>query len=192
MHAPSCFQILKKLPPQVALLVFLALYLGGLGFAWLSQTPSAEEFYGGIARFFWNFRETILAGPVWWSADYMQGHSAATMLICSVPLIFGSLCISVFGDPAGIKVAMLLALAAGSWGLFLFVRRLTGAPWTAFIAGVLYALSAQFITRIANFEHFMGSVSYVFVPFIFCRACMSFWSNFDSLVSRTIPTGITY
>jgi hypothetical protein len=26
----------------------------------------------------------------------------------------------------------------------------------------------------------------------FCRACMSFWSNFDSLVSRTIPTGITY
>ena len=166
MHAPSCFQILKKLPPQVALLVFLALYLGGLGFAWLSQTPSAEEFYGGIARFFWNFRETILAGPVWWSADYMQGHSAATMLICSVPLIFGSLCISVFGDPAGIKVAMLLALAAGSWGLFLFVRRLTGAPWTAFIAGVLYALSAQFITRIANFEHFMGSVSYVFVPFI--------------------------
>ena len=157
---------MKKLQPQTALLLFLAVYLSGLGFFWLTQNPSAEEFYGGIARFFWNFRETVLAGPIWWSADYMQGHSAATMLICAVPLIFGSLCIAIFGDPAGIKVAMLLALAVGSWGLFLFVRRLTGCAWTAFIAGVLYALSAQFLTRMANFEHFMGSVSYVFVPFI--------------------------
>lgn len=166
-HATNTASVSRAmLSPQTVLWLFLALYLGVLGAGWLSASPSQEEYYGGIARFFWNFRDTILSGPIWWSTSYMQGHSAATMLICAVPLIAGSACIAVFGDPAGVKVAMLLAVAISSWGMFIFVRRLTGEAWTACVAGILYALSSQVLTRIANFEHFMGSVSYVFIPFI--------------------------
>ncbi len=152
--------------PEVALAAFLAVYLGLLGWGWLSQTPSQEEFYGGIARFFWNFRETVLSGPQWWSSLYLQGHSAATMLICAVPFIYGSVLVSVFGDPAGIKIAALLAAAMAAVTTFGLTRRLTGNGWTGLLAAILLLLSSQLILRIASFEHFGGLVAYVFPPLI--------------------------
>jgi dolichol-phosphate mannosyltransferase len=152
--------------PELALAAFLVTYFGILGWGWLLQTPSQEEFYGGIARFFWNFRETVLSGPEWWSHLYLQGHSAATMLICAVPFIYGSCCVTIFGDPAGIKIAALLAGVMASSATFLFVRRLTGSGWTALVAAILLAVSSQLILRISSFEHFGGLVAYIFPPLI--------------------------
>jgi len=157
---------MKKNSGAKILIGILALYLGVCGACWIGNTPSQEEYYGGVARFFWNFRQCILSGPNWWSDAYMMGHSAATMLICSLPLLLGTLGVFFFGDPAGVKVVMLLVVAFGAWGIFLLVRRLTHHEGTACVAGILYATSSQVLTRIANFEHFMGSVSYAFIPMI--------------------------
>ena len=71
-----------------------------------------------------------------------------------------------FGDPAGIKIAALAVIPAAAAAMFVFVRRLTGHDWTAVIAALLYISSAQILLRIANFEHWMGSYSYIFPPLI--------------------------
>jgi len=148
------------------LIAFLVVFLTTCGYGWLSNLPSQEEYYGGISRFIWNFRQTALAGPEWWSVWFMQGHSAASLLLCAVPLLFGSFFVSIFGDINGLKIAILLTVGLGSLGLYGFVSRLTGNGWTAFASAVLYALSPQFLVRVVSFEHYMGSVAYMFAPLI--------------------------
>ena len=153
---------------KIFLATFVALYCVVLGFGWLSQTPSQEELHGGGGRFLnevvHNFRTTD--GIPWWSANFMQGHSMANFALCAVPLICGILSSAVFGDPAGIKIAALLIIPLAALTMFLFARRLTSNEWTGAIAAVLYVLSGQMLVRIGNFEHWMGSYSYIFPPLI--------------------------
>ena len=153
---------------KIFLATFVAVYCVVLGFGWLSQTPSQEELYGGGGRFLnevvHNFRTTD--GIQWWSANFMQGHSMANFALCAVPLICGILSSAVFGDPAGIKIAALLIIPLAALTMFLFARRLTSNEWTGAIAAVLYVLSGQMLVRIGNFEHWMGSYSYIFPPLI--------------------------
>ena len=153
---------------KIFLATFVAVYCVVLGFGWLSQTPSQEELYGGGGRFLnevvHNFRTTD--GIPWWSANFMQGHSMANFALCAVPLICGILSSAVFGDPAGIKIAALLIIPLAALTMFLFARRLTSNEWTGAIAAVLYVLSGQMLVRIGNFEHWMGSYSYIFPPLI--------------------------
>ena len=153
---------------KIFLATFVALYCVVLGFGWLSQTPSQEELYGGGGRFLnevvHNFRTTD--GIPWWSANFMQGHSMANFALCAVPLICGILSSAVFGDPAGIKIAALLIIPLAALTMFLFARRLTSNEWTGAIAAVFYVLSGQMLVRIGNFEHWMGSYSYIFPPLI--------------------------
>jgi dolichol-phosphate mannosyltransferase len=155
---------------KIFLAAFVAVYCVVLGFGWLSQTPSQEELYGGGGRFLnevvHNFRTTD--GIPWWSANFMQGHSMANFALCAVPLICGILSSAVFGDPAGIKIAALLIIPLAALTMFLFARRLTSNEWTGAIAAVLYVLSGQMLVRIGNFEHWMGSYSYIFPPLILC------------------------
>ena len=153
---------------KIFLVTFVAVYCVVLGFGWLSQTPSQEELYGGGGRFLnevvHNFRTTD--GIPWWSANFMQGHSMANFALCAVPLICGILSSAVFGDPAGIKIAALLIIPLAALTMFLFARRLTSNEWTGAIAAVFYVLSGQMLVRIGNFEHWMGSYSYIFPPLI--------------------------
>ncbi len=153
---------------KIFLATFVALYCVVLGFGWLSQTPSQEELYGGGGRFLnevvHNFRTTD--GIPWWSANFMQGHSMANFALCAVPLICGIMSSAVFGDPAGIKIAALLIIPLAALTMFLFARRLTSNEWTGAIAAVFYVLSGQMLVRIGNFEHWMGSYSYIFPPLI--------------------------
>lgn len=155
--------------PRVALLIFVALYTAVLALGWLRNTPSQEELYGSGGRFLHELAGSFKTeGEVpWWSTHFMQGHSMANFALCAVPLVSGIVCTSIFGDPAGIKVAALAIIPLAAFTMFLFVRRLTRDEWTAAVAAALYVISAQMLLRIGNFEHWMGSYSYIFPPLIF-------------------------
>lgn len=155
--------------PRVALAVFLALYTAALAFGWLRATPSNEELYGSGGRFLQELAGSFKTegGIPWWSTHFMQGHSMANFGLCVVPLVSGLACTSIFGDPAGIKIAALAVIPLAAFTMFLFVRRLTRDEWTAAVAAVLYVISAQMLLRLASFEHWMGSYSYIFPPLIF-------------------------
>ena len=155
--------------PQFILTVFLVLYCGFLGFGWLTQSPSQEELYGGGGRFLGevvqNFKDS--KGIPWWSSHFMQGYSTASFALCGLPMTVGVIATSLLGDPWGIKVAALLVIPLASLTMFLFVRRLTQNAWTGVVAAILYVTSSQMLLRIGNFEHWMGSYSYIFPPLIF-------------------------
>jgi dolichol-phosphate mannosyltransferase len=153
--------------PILALVAFVAVYTFALGFGWLRQTPSQEELYGDVGRFIVEFGRMFGHGGIsWWGPDFLQGQSNTPYFLSAFPLFFGTLFFHLFGDPAGIKLAALVVIPAAAATMFLFVRRLTGHDWTAVSAAILYVLSAQILLRIANFEHWMGSYSYVFPPLI--------------------------
>ena len=154
--------------PRLFLAVFVAIYCLALGFGWLSVTPSQEELYGGGGRFLHELASGIQStgGIPWWSSNFMQGHSMANFGLCLVPLASGLAAVSLFGDPLGIKIAALAIIPFSALTMFVFVRRLTRDEWPAAVAAVLYVLSAQMLLRIGNFEHWMGSYSYIFPPLI--------------------------
>jgi len=153
--------------PLLALVAFVAVYTIVLGFGWLRQTPSQEELYGDVGRFIAEFGGMFGNGGFsWWGPNFLQGQSNTPYFLSAFPLFFGTLFFYLFGDPEGIKIAALAVIPAAAAGMFVFVRRLTGHDWTAVIAAILYVLSAQMLLRIANFEHWMGSYSYIFPPLI--------------------------
>jgi len=153
--------------PVLVLIGFVAVYTFALGFGWLRQTPSQEELYGDIGRFIAEFGRMFGHGGIsWWGPDFLQGQSNTPYFLSAFPLFFGTLFFHLFGDPAGIKIAALAVIPAAAAAMFIFVRRLTGHDWTAVVAAILYVLSAQILLRIANFEHWMGSYSYIFPPLI--------------------------
>lgn len=154
--------------PKLYLAVFVAIYCTVLGFGWLSQTPSQEELYGSGGRFLHEVVHNLQAadGFPWWSANFMQGHSTANFALCAVPLAVGICSAAIFGHLVGIKIAALLIVPLAALTMFVFVRRLTANEWTAAVASVLYVMSGQMLVRIGNFEHWMGSYSYIFPPLI--------------------------
>ena len=153
--------------PILALAFFVSVYCLALGFGWLRQTPSQEELYGDVGRFIVEFGGMFRGGAIsWWGPDFLQGQSNTPYFLSAFPLVFGSLCYHLFGDPAGIKIAALAVIPLAAAAMFVFVRRLTGREWTGVIAAVLYVSSAQILLRLVSFEHWMGSYSYIFPPLI--------------------------
>lgn len=164
---PKTMKTNRSKTPILALAAFVAVYCLALGFGWLRQTPSQEELYGDVGRFIHEFGRMFSGGGIaWWGPDFLQGQSNTPYFLSAFPLFFGSLFYHLFGDPAGIKIAALAVIPAAAAAMFVFVRRLTGQDWTAVIAAILYISSAQILLRIANFEHWMGSYSYIFPPLI--------------------------
>lgn len=154
--------------PFWILLGFLILYTGALAWGWLRMTPSHEELYGGIGRFMDGFLGLFKqsGGLPWWSPDFMSGSSVAQFYLMLVPILGGSAGIALFGDPAGVKVALLMVIPLGSLAMWMMLRKLTEDAWTAAVGGILYALAPQLLLRIVSFEH-LGAMSYVFPPLIF-------------------------
>jgi len=145
----------------------VTLFVVFLGSGWLFQTPSQEELYGDMGRFIHEIQ--VLwggSGIQWWSSHFLQGQSTAPYFLSAFPLLFGVITAHIFGEPIGIKVAALAVLPASAFTMFIFVRRLTRNEWTGAVAGILYIFSAQILLRIGNFEHWMGSYSYIFPPLI--------------------------
>ncbi len=165
----------EKKPPlrgTLAAFAVLAVFTAGLcvalGWNWLRQNPTHEELHGGAARFLFELRDIIRAtGQIpWWSANFLLGHSMSGLVMCALPIACGLAGVAVFGDPAGIKIAALAVIPLSALAMFVFVRRLSGSPWTAVAAAILYIVSAQMLGRLADFEHWMGSYSYIFPPLI--------------------------
>jgi hypothetical protein len=151
----------------LALLIFLAAYVAILGFGWLRQTPSQEELYSDAGRFTAELRNMFAGGRInWWTPDFMQGSSAAQYFLVVVPLALGNLLTVLVGDPAAGKVMGLVALFAAGLFAFFFGRKVSGQSWIGFLAGVLYALNAQILLRIASFEHIGAVIAYAFVPIV--------------------------
>ena len=151
----------------LALLIFLAVYVAILGFGWLRQTPSQEELYSDAGRFTAELRNMFAGGRInWWTPDFMQGSSAAQYFLVVVPLALGNLLTVLVGDPAAGKVMGLVALFAAGLFAFFFGRKVSGQSWIGFLAGVLYALNAQILLRIASFEHIGAVIAYAFVPIV--------------------------
>lgn len=153
--------------PFWMLLGFLVLYTGVLAWGWLRVTPSHEELYGGVGRFMDGFLGLFhrTGGIPWWSPDFMSGSSVAQFYLMLVPILSGTVGIALFGDPAGVKVALLMVIPLGGLAMWLMLWRLTGNAWTAAVGGILYALAPQVLLRIVDFEH-LGAMSYVFPPLI--------------------------
>ncbi len=153
--------------PRAFLAVFMAVWTVVLGGGWLSQEPWQEEMYGDVGRFLHEFfRLWSGGGYSWWSEAFLSGQSSAAYFVSLVPLLAGALGVQIFGDPAGVKIAALAIMPLSALTMFVFVRRLGGQEWTAVIAAILYVLNAQMLLRISNFEHWMGSYSYIFPPLI--------------------------
>jgi len=159
----------EKKAPKHVLFIFCFAYVLALALGWLPQTPSQEELYGSGGRFLGEVVQNFMVarGIPWWSSHFMQGYSTANFALCGVPLLMGIIARSIFGDPFGIKVAALMILPLAAFTMFLFVRRLTRNEWTGVVAAILYVTSSQMLLRIGNFEHWMGSYSYIFPPLIF-------------------------
>jgi dolichol-phosphate mannosyltransferase len=151
----------------LCLLVFLAASVAVFGFGWLRQTPSQEELYSDAGRFFAEFRNVFSGGKInWWTPNFMQGSSSSQYFLVTVPILIGNALTSIFGDGLAGKLLGLIALAASGLAAFVFARKLSANSWIGFLAGVLYALNAQVLLRLASFEHIGAVVAYAFVPLV--------------------------
>ena len=138
-----------------------------LAWGWLRQTPSLEELYSDSGRFLHEFKTLFLGGQlVWWTPNFMQGGSSATYFAVSFFLAVSLLLEQIFGSPNGLKILGLATIPGCAFAAYAFVRKLTRDGWTALMAGALYAINAQLLLRIANFEHVASAVAYVFIPLI--------------------------
>ena len=154
--------------PAILLALFVTIFTAAIGAGWLRQLPTHEELYGSGARFLLEFWNTSRAsgGIPWWSSNFLIGHSMACLALCALPISCGLAAVSLFGDPAGIKIAALAVLPLSALTIFVFVRRLSGSAWSALAAALLYMLSAQMASRLADFQHWMASYAYIFPPLI--------------------------
>ncbi len=154
--------------PLVLLVSFLVAYTALLGWAWTRVTPSHEELYGAVGRFVDGFLGLFsrTGGIPWWTPDFLSGSSVAPLYMSILPILSAAGGIAIFGDPAGVKLAALLVIPFGGLSMWLFLRAFTGDAWIAAVGGMLYALSPQLLLRLANFEHWMGSMAYIFPPLI--------------------------
>ena len=150
-----------------ALIAFLTAYTIALGIGWIRQTPSQEELYSDVGRFYAGFREVFEGWRInWWSPDYLHGGSSAPYFLVVVPLLLGNIFLFLFGDLLAGKVLGLAAIFAAGVAAFLFARKVTDDSWIGFIAGVLYVLNAQILLRIASFEHVGSVVGYALLPLV--------------------------
>lgn len=152
----------------LALAGFLVVYTVVLGFGWLRVTPSHEEMYGAVGRFVDGFIGLFgrSGGIPWWTPDFMSGSSVAPMYLSIVPVAMGWIFLTIFGDPAGLKISALAILPMAGLAMYVFAARLSPNAWAGAVAGALYVLNAQMLLRISNFEHWMGSYAYIFPPLI--------------------------
>jgi dolichol-phosphate mannosyltransferase len=153
--------------PPAVLTAFLVILLLVLASGWLSSTPSQEELYGDVGRYLHEFKAMFSPGGIsWWSPAFLSGVSSAAYLMFALPSILGLVATSVFGDEAGLKILMLTGVAAVSVGTYLLTSKLTGQRWVGVLAGILCAVNAQTMLRVASFEHFNSVVCVAFAPFI--------------------------
>ena len=156
-------------------LLFLAVVLGGVAVAWVRQPVSDHELLASFAKAqdFFAAAKSV-GGLPWWSPMFLQGTSLAAswssvashvvMWAFSIPL----------GFLAGPKLAMLSAVAFGSAGVFVFLRKFAGDDLCAWIGGALFLLCPSLLTRAAGYEHFVAVCSMALLPWTFLALLVFF------------------
>lgn len=162
-------------PAAWLILLVPAVLLGVIGAAWLRQPVSDHELLAGFAK-----SQDFLAaaksvgGLPWWSPMFMQGSSLAaswTHMVANVAMWTFSIPL---GFLAGPKVAILLAMAVGSTGVFLFLRNFVADDLIAGIGAVLFVLCPSLLTHAAGYEHFATVCAMALLPWAFLAALVFF------------------
>jgi len=152
----------------VALATFAVIFVGWLGFCWLGQPPSNQELlanYAKVADYFSGAAN--VKGWPWWTPFFMQGSSLASSLSTVVTNLVLITLGSVGGLLVGPKLAALFFLLLSPFTMYVFVRRLTGQEWQAFIAGVLYLTAPSLLLRMGYVEHISILSSMALLPLVF-------------------------
>ncbi len=158
----------RGIKPGVLFLLAVFAVTGAVGAIWLSQPVSNQELLANFskARDFMDGAYSVGGFP-WWSPMFLQGTSLApawsVMLTNIVLLAFGI----PFGFLAGPKVALLVVMAFGACGMFLFIRKYAEDDWAAFFGGMLFLLCPSLLTRAAGYEHFVVACSMALLPWAF-------------------------
>jgi len=154
---------------QLLLPVALLLYCAVVGFGWVGQTPSFEELAGGVGRL-----QEVLSGGVgrfiWWSPSYMMGATTTPLLAGLLPIVIAGSLIATFGFFSAGTLLKLFGLAMiffGGLAMGRLAEKLLGDRWVSVVCGLLYAMSAQFVLRLAQLEHLSSALCMVFGPLIF-------------------------
>jgi hypothetical protein len=162
-------------PSSWLILLVPAILLAVIGAAWLRQPVSDHELLAGFAK-----SQDFLAaaksvgGLPWWSPMFMQGSSLAaswTHMVANVAMWAFSIPL---GFLAGPKVAILLTMAMGSVGVFLFLRNFVADDLIAGIGAVLFVLCPSLLTHAAGYEHFATVCAMALLPWAFLAALVFF------------------
>jgi hypothetical protein len=156
-------------------LFILVVLLGAVAAAWLRQPVSDHELLAGFAKTqdFMAAAKSV-GGLPWWSPMFMQGTSLAvswSSMITNVVMWAFSIPL---GFLAGPKLAVLAAIAFGSVGVFLFLRKFADDDLCAGIGGILYVLCPSLLTRAAGYEHFSVVCFMALLPWTFLALLLFF------------------
>jgi|GEM_PF-27123 len=165
--------------PGLLLSAFLGAFCAVLGYFWLKQGMTAREMVANLASvhdYFTLMSSLMHTGGIfqcipWWTPHYNLGQTLAPVM-GSIVGAFGVLLgeqlgLSFFGDPySGLKIVCLGVIFLSGIGMYIFIKRLTHCPWSAFAAAILYATCPEFSLKFAEAEHITLGFGFLFPPFL--------------------------
>ena len=153
-------------------------YCAWLGLNWLPLPYSDKELAAFVSRL-WDVKSEFAAGHglTWWTPFYMSGSSYGLNHSQGLYLVPGLLLAKFVSLPVAIKLTALLAILAGGWAMYGCARYFIKNEWAAALAGLVFLLHPEQITRAAGAEH-LGVI--LFIPFM----PLTFW-----LLAKALDTG---
>ena len=159
-----------------------------IGIVWLFKGPTDQELLANAAKAMdfhpWNG---------WWSDSFLGGASQAPGLTTLLTYLVLKVFILPCGVVLGAKLASLLAVFFGGFGVAALLRRWTGDETAAWVGGVAYILGPQMALRLAGNEHLPVVFSMVFAPWVLWAliglAHQASWKN--SLILALLSAGMT-
>lgn len=165
--------------PGLLLSVILGAFCTVWGFLWTRQGMTAHELVANVATVndFFNMAAilhhtggNIFSSIPWWTPNYTMGQTLApywSSITSCVGILLGELIGAPLHDPSsGVKIVCLNVIFFSGIGMYLFIKRLTDCPWSAFAAGILYATCPQLTLQFAQSEHITLGFGFLFPPFI--------------------------
>lgn len=162
VYPPSNFPM-KRLPP-----FFYPCFLATLAIAliWLGKGVSDQELLANAAK-----AADFHPWSGWWSPTFLGGASQAPGLTTILTYLVLKPFLAIFGMILGAKLAVLIAVFLGGFGVAMFLREWTGSETAGWMGGVAYILGPQIAQRVAGNEHLPVVFSMVFTPWILLAVC---------------------
>lgn len=132
-----------------------------VGIVWLFKGPTDQELLANAAKAM-DFHP--LSG--WWSASFLGGASQVPELTNLLTYLVMKGFIFPFGPLLGSKIAALLAVFLGGFGVSALLKRWTGDNTAAWLGGIAYILGPQMCLRLGANEHLPVVFAMVFAPWV--------------------------